>query len=197
MAAPSSTCKQEVPMSSSETGDPLSRLHRLPDDVGSLVAKAIAPVEDVIREIGVPFRASHFAEDCRDWDPQGYGYYQGHASRFAFALEATDGRLSEYALCAAPGPDGQCGLYVSVCESHVVDEQREGRDGKPQVVHRVEVDRVSLVKPSSLSLALRAQLLDELHQGNFLRAYRQHVEEHAKGAPEEAVFRYWLPKHGA
>ena len=144
----------------------------------------------MIRESGVSFRASHYAEDCRDWPARGYAYYQAHAGRFAFALEVADGRLSEYSLCAACGPDGVHGLYVSVCESHVEDEPRE--DGG--VTHRVVLDRLFLVRPNALSLALRAQMLDELSQGHFLPAYRAHVEEHPEGAPEDPVLRYWLPK---
>lgn len=163
------------------------RRHRRPD-AGALITEAIVPVDEMIRENGVSFRSSHYAEDCRDWPAGGYGYYQAHASRFVFAIEATDGKVSEYALCAARGPDGVHGLHVSVCEYRTVDEPRD--DG---VVHRVVIDRMYLVKPNTLSLALRAQMLDELSQGNFLRAYRAHIEEHPDGAPEDSVFRYWMP----
>ncbi len=61
------------------------------------------------------------------------------------------------------------------------------------VVHRVVVDRICLVKPDELSLALRAQMLDELHQGNFLRSYRKHVEARQDGRPSDPVHRAWLP----
>ncbi len=177
-------------MSGNESSDaPRRRRHRRPN-ADRLIAEAVVPVDEMIRENGVSFRSSHFAEDCRDWPAGGYAYYQGHASRFAFAIEVTDGKMNEYSVCAAPGPDGVHGLYVSVCESRTVDEPCE--DGG--VVHRVVIDRIYLVKPNALSLALRAQMLDELSQGNFLRAYGRHIEEHPEGAPEDSVFRYWLPK---
>jgi len=174
--------------------NPAPRGGRMRQDAGDLIAQALTPIDDMIRENGVAFRASHFAEDCRDWDPEGYGYYQGHASRFVFAIEATDGKVSEYSVCAAAGPDGQCGLYVSVCEYHVVAEQRTGKDGKPEVRHSVAIDRIYLVKPNALSLALRAQMLDELSQGNFMRAYQQYVRQKREGQPAESVTRPWLQK---
>ncbi len=175
-------------MSSTEGNDPLARLQRLREDAGVMALHAIEPIDAVIREIGVSYRASHFAEDCRDWDPAEYPYYQAHASRFAFAIEVAEGKAAEYALCAARGPDGQHGLCVSVCESHVEDEPRDGG-----VFHRVVMDRIYTVRPNGLSLALRAQMIDELNQGNFLRAYEEHVREHRENLPSEAVFRYWLP----
>ena len=162
-------------------------------DAGQLVADAIAPIDEMIRENGFAFRASHFAEDCRDWPKGAYAYYQAHASRFAFAIEAAGGRASEYCLCAARGPEGDCGLYVSVCESRVVDEPREGGG----VVHRVVIDRIRLVKPDALSLKLRAEMMDELSQGNFLGAYRRHIREHPEGTPEDTIIRPWLPSGGA
>ena len=180
-------------MNGEESSDALSGLRRLREDAWSLIAGAIAPVDEAIREIGVPFRSSHYAEDVRDWSPKGYGYYQAHASRFVFAIEAVDGKVSEYSLCAAAGPDGLCGLYVSVCESHTETEPREGEGGGPGVVHRVVIDRIYQVRPEELSLALRAQILDELHQGNFLRAYREHVQRQRQGLPGDPVARPWLP----
>ena len=176
-------------MNGEESSDALSGLRRLREDTWSLIGGAIAPVDEAIRETGIPFRSSHYAEDCRDWNPKGCGYYQAHASRFVFAIEAVDGKVSEYSLCAAEGPDGQCGLYVSVCESHTETEPREGEG----VAHRVVIDRIYQVRPEELSLALRAQILDELCQGNFLRAYRQHVERQREGQPSDPVHRPWLP----
>jgi hypothetical protein len=173
--------------------DALARLQPIANDAGGMIADATKPIDEAIREIGVALRASHFAEDCRDWDPEGYGLYQAHASRFVFAIEAADGRCSEYSLCAARGPDGRCGLYVSVCEYHVVDEEREKADGSTALVHRAEIDRIYAVRPETLSLALRAQMLDELQQGHFLRAYREHVEA---GGPDGAVLRPWFPQRG-
>lgn len=177
-------------MSDTERTNALSRLHRLSDDTGSLVAKAIAPIEEAVREIGITYRASHYAEDCRDWDPDAYAAYQAHASRFVFAIEVADGNMSEYCLCVARDPDGRCGLYVSVCESHVETEQRKAADGSTKPYHRVVMDRVYTVRPGVLSIALRAQMLDELNQGNFLGAYRHHVESHG---PDGGVNRYWMP----
>lgn len=162
-------------------------------DAGQLVADAIAPIDEMIRENGFAFRASHFAEDCRDWPESGYAYYQAHAGRFAFAIEAAGGGASEYAVCAARGPEGDCGLYISVCESRVVDEPREGGG----VVHRVVIDRIRLVRPDVLSLKLRAEMMDELSQGNFLGAYRTHIRQHPEGTPEDAIIRPWLPSGGA
>jgi len=184
-------------MSGNEGSDPLSRLQRLADDAGTLAAKAIAPIDEVIREIGISFRSSHFAEDCRDWDPKGYGYYQAHASRFVFAIEATNGSVSEYSLCAARGPDGRHGLYVSVCEYREVTEREEKEDGSAALVHQIVIDRIYLVHPSALSLSLRTQMLDELHQGNFIRAYAEHVRQNRGKLPEEAVIRHWLPTRNA
>jgi hypothetical protein len=181
-------------MNGNERSDALARLRPLAEDTGHLIAKAIAPIDDAIRQIGVSFRASHFAEDCRDWNPEGYGIHQAHASRFVFAIEATDGNVSEYCLCAARGPDGRHGLYVSVCEYRVVSEQRENEDGGAGVVHRAVIDRIYLVKPNALSLALRAQILDELSQGHFLKAYEEHVRQNL---PDGAVFRYWLPQRSS
>jgi hypothetical protein len=172
----------------------LSRLRPRVPDGGRLIAQAIEPVDEVIRDIGISFRASHFAEDCRDWNPEGYAVYQAHASRFVFAIEATNGNVSEYCLCAARGPDGNCGLYVSVCEYRVVDQQRKNKGGHPEVVHRVVMDRVYTVKPNTLSIALRAQMLDELNQGNFIRAYEEHVRQNG---PDGGVHRYWLPTRTA
>jgi hypothetical protein len=177
-----------------QPANPPTRPLRRRQDAGDLVAQALAPIDDMIRENGVSFRSSHFAEDCRDWDPQGCGYYQGHASRFVFAIEATDGKVSEYSLCAAAGPDGQHGLYVSVCEYHAVAEQREGKDGKPEVFHGVVIDRIYLVKPNALSLGLRAQMLDEVSQGNFMRAYQQYVRQKREGQAGDSVTRPWLQK---
>ncbi len=179
-------------MNGEENSDAMAALHRLRQDTGGLIAEAIAPVDEAIRELGVPLRSSHYAEDVRDWNPKGCGYYQAHASRFAFAIEAAEGKVSEYCLCAAEGPDGQCGLYVSVCESRTETEPGEGEEGR-DVVHRVVIDRMYLVKPDELSLALRAQMLDELHQGNFLRSYRKHVEGQQEGQPSDPVHRPWLP----
>jgi hypothetical protein len=184
-------------MNGNESSDALSRLRRLPEDAGGLVANAIAPIDDVIREIGVSFRSSHYAEDCRDWHPQGYGYYQAHASRFVFAIEATNGNVSEYSLCAARSPDGQHGLYVSVCEYRALSAQRENKDGSAGVFHRIVIDRIYLVKPNTLSLALRAQMLDELRQGNFIRAYEEHVRQNRASLPDDAVIRPWLPTRSA
>ena len=169
------------------------RRRRRQPDASKLIADAIAPIDEMIRENGFAFRASHFAEDCRDWPESGYAYYQAHAGRFAFAIEAAGGRASEYCLCAARGPEGDCGLYVSICEYRVVDEPREGGG----VVHRVVIDRIRLVRPDALSLKLRAEILDELSQGNFLRAYRTHIREHPEGTPEDAIIRPWLPSGGA
>ncbi len=169
------------------------RRRRRRQDAGSLIAEALAPVDEMIQENGVSFRASHFAEDCRDWPAGAYAYRQAHASRFAFALEVADGKLSEYSLCAARGPDGVHGLYVSVCESHTEDEPQEGGG----VIHRVVIDRIYLVKPNALSLTLRAQMLDEVSQGNFMRAYRNHMQEYPEGAPEDTIIRPWLPSGGA
>lgn len=178
-------------MSSNLDSDALSCLERLADDAGRMIAKAIEPIDDAIRRIGVSLRASHFAEDCRDWDPKGYGLLQAHASRFVFAIEATNGLCSEYSLCAARGPDGRHGLYVSVCEYHVVDAERKRDDGAMETVQRAQIDRIYLVRPNTLSLELRALMLDELNQGHFLKAYKEHVEG---GGPDGAVLRYWFPK---
>ena len=171
---------------------PAPRFGRQRQDAGDLIAQAIAPVDDTIRANGLAFRSSHFAEDCRDWPAGGYPYYQGHASRFVFAIEVADGVCSEYSLCAAQGPDGQYGLYVSVCEYRAVTEQREGKDGKPEPYHRVVIDRIYLVRADALSLALRAQILDEISQGNFMRAYQQYVRQHQAGEAAESVVRPWL-----
>ena len=184
-------------MNGDESSDALSSLRRLKDNAGGLIAEAIAPVDEAIREIGVSFRASHYAEDCRDWDPDGYGYYQAHAGRFVFAIEVAEGNVSEYCLCAAQGPDGNHGLYVSVCDYHVEDEERKAEGGETEVIHRAVIDRIYLVRPETLSLSLRAQMLDELSQGNFLRAYRHYVEQGPEERPEDGVFRYWLPKKKA
>jgi len=175
---------------------PTRRTWRRRQDAGDLIAEAIAPIDEMIREHGLAYRSSHFAEDCQDWAADGYPYYQGHASRFVFAIEAADGVCNEYSLCAAQGPDGRYGLYVSVCEYRVVTEQREGKDGKPRPYHRVVIDRIYLVKPNALSLALRAQILDELSQGNFMRAYRRYVREHQAGEAGEPVTRPWLQTGG-
>lgn len=179
-------------MNADASSDVLAGLHRLPKDTGGLIAEAIAPVDEAIRTLGIPYRSAHFAEDCRDWNPNAYAYYQAHASRFVFALEAAEQKVNEYSLCAAEGPDGQCGLYVSICESHTeTDPAPEGSGWG--VIHRVVIDRVYLARPSDLSLSLQAQMLDELHQGNFLRAYRQHVERVREGQADEPMNRYWLP----
>jgi hypothetical protein len=178
-------------MSGGPDAEALACLRTVPDDAGRMIAKAIEPIDDAIRRIGASLRASHFAEDCRDWDPAAYGVLQAHASRFVFAIEATDGRCSEYSLCAATGPDGRHGLWVSVCEYHVVDAERERKDGAMETIQKAEIDRVYLVRPSTLSLELRALMMDELNQGHFLKAYREHVEA---GGPDEAVVRYWFPK---
>jgi hypothetical protein len=167
------------------------RRRRQPD-AGRLIADALAPVNEMIRENGFAFRASHFAVDCRDWPASGDGYYQAHVGRFAFAVEAAGSRASEYCLCAARGPDGECGLCVSVCEYRVVDEAREGG-----VRHRIVIDGIRLVKPEALSLKLRAQVLDEVAGGNFLRAYEAHLREHPEGTPPDAVIRPWMATGGA
>ncbi len=179
-----------------ESTTPARRRWRRRQDAGDLIAEAIVPTDEMIRENGLAFRSSHFAEDCQDWAADGYPYYQGHASRFVFAIEATGGICNEYSLCAAEGPDGQYGLYVSVCEYRFVTEQREGKDGKARPYHRVVIDRVYLVKPDTLSLALRAQILDELSQGNFMGAYRRYVREHQAGEAVEPVSRPWLQAGG-
>jgi hypothetical protein len=173
-------------MAAKPDSETLSRLGRLADDAGGMIAKAIKPIDEAIRQIGISLRASHFAEDCRDWDPAGYGVLQAHASRFVFAIEASDGTCTEYCLCAARGPDGQHGLYVSVCEYNIVETER---DGKPY--QRAEIDRIYQVRPAVLSLELRALMLDELNQGHFLKAYKEHVEA---GGEDGAVVRYWFPK---
>ena len=176
----------------SEGAAPQRRRRRRQPDAGRLIADALAPINEMIRENGFAFRASHFAEDCRDCPASGYAYYQAHAGRFAFAIEAAGGRASEYCLCAARGPDGDCGLYVSVCEYRVVDEPREGGG----IRHRIVIDRIRLVKPNALSLKLRAEMLDEVSNGNFLRAYRTHVREHPDGTPEDASIRPWMHSGG-
>lgn len=181
-------------MSATPDADALSRLQALPDDAGRLIAKTVEPIDDAIRRLGVSLRASHFAEDCRDWDPDAYGVLQAHASRFVFALEATNGRCSEYSLCAATGPDGEHGLWVSVCEYHVVEVERTRKDGAVETLQKAEIDRVYLVRPNTLSLELRALLLDELNQGHFLKAYKEHVEA---GGPDGAVLRPWFPQKEA
>jgi hypothetical protein len=182
-------------MNASDLDDILSRLKPLRHDTGDLVAEAIAPIDEVIAEVGVSLRASHYAEDCRDW-PGGSGYYQAHASRFVFALESAEGRATEYCLCAAPGPDGRHCLQVSICEYHTVDGEREGPGGTREPNPRIEIDRIYTVRPESLSLGLRAQMLDELEQGHFLRALAAHVRDHDGSPPPEAVVRYWMPKAG-
>jgi hypothetical protein len=174
-------------MNASDLDDILSRLKPLRNDTGDLVAEALAPVDEAIAEIGVSLRASHYAEDVRDW-PDGNGYYQAHASRFAFAIESAEGRATEYCLCAAPGPDGRHCLQVSICEYHTVEDQDDPR---------IEIDRIYTVGPESLSLGLRAQMLDELEQGHFLRALATLVREHNGSPPPEAVVRYWMPEAGA
>jgi hypothetical protein len=56
----------------------------------------------------------------------------------------------------------------------------------------VVIDRIYLVRPDALSLALRAQILDEISQGNFMRAYQQYVRQHQAGEAAESVVRPWL-----
>jgi len=163
------------------------------EDTGAMLTRLLAPLDEAIRELDVPFRASHFAEDCRDWPQEGSGCYQAHASRFVFAIEAAGGRVTEYSLCAARGPDGRCGLYVSVCDYHRVTEQREREDGTVESVDRIVIDDIRTVRPESLSLAVRAQMLDELSQGHFLRAYRAYLQEHGRDNREGVVIRYWMP----
>jgi hypothetical protein len=172
--------------------DILSRLRRLDRDTGDLVADAIEPIDQILAEIGVTFRASHFAEDCRDWSGEA-ACYQAHASRFVFAIEATEGRATEYSLCAAPGPDGRHGLYVSVCEYHTEGEHTEDADGTVLSEPQVVIDGIYTVRPESLSLDLRSQMLDELEQGHFLRALADLIREHDGKPPAEAMNRYWLP----
>jgi hypothetical protein len=161
-------------------------------DAGQMIEDAIVPIDDMIRENGFAFRASHFAEDCRDWPATGYAYYQAHASRFAFSIEAAGGRATEYCLCAARGEDGQCGLYVSVCEYRVVDKPQEGGG----VRHTIVIDQIRLIKPNAMSLKLRAEMMDELSQGNFLGAYRTHIREHPEGTPPDAIVRPWMGTGG-
>ncbi len=182
-------------MGGTEGSDALSRLKGRFEDGSMMVARALAPLDEAIREIDVPFRASHYAEDCLDWNPPEAGSPQAHASRFVFALESTGDRTVEYCLCAARGPDGQCGLYVSVCESHDVTEPPA--DGEGQPVHRVVIDRIYLTRPETLSLWLRVQILDELSQGHFRKAYRAYVEQTPDPPPEGGLHRHWLPTRGA
>ena len=165
--------------------DVLARLGRFQDG-GQMVAAALAPMDEALREIDVPFRATHFAEDCRDWNPPERGARQAHAGRFAFAIESTDGRSTEYCICSARGEDGHCGLYVSVCEHH--EEALPGSEDPLTVI-----DRIYLTKPETLSLTLRVQILDELSQGNFLKTYRAYLDETPDPPPEGGVCRYWLP----
>lgn len=171
----------------------LSRLDVRYKDAGAMLAEALAPLDEAIRELDVPFRASHYAEDCQDWDPPDGGSQQAHASRFVFAIESAGGTTSEYCLCAARGPDGRCGLYVSVCDSRDVAEPPAKPGGRP--VHRVVIDRIFVTKPETLSLWLRAQIMDELSQGHFLRAYREYVEQTPNPPPEGGLHRPWLPSH--
>jgi hypothetical protein len=177
-------------MSPTPDAEALSLLDARPDDAGRLIAKAIEPIDEAIRRIGLPLRASHFAEDCADWDPDAYGVLQAHASRFVFAIEADECNLTEYCLCAAQGPDGQYGLYISVCEYHLVERRRRSKAGPMETVQEAKIDSIRLVRPNTLSLALRAQMLDELNQGHFLRAYKEHA---LAGGADGDVNRYWLP----
>jgi hypothetical protein len=167
-------------------GDVLARLQGSFQDAGRMVAAALEPLEEAIREIDVPFRASHYAEDCRDWGNPEHATRQAHAGRFAFAVECTGDRATEYCLCSARGEDGQCGLYVSVCEYHE-------EPGSPDAGPRTVIDRIYLTRPETLSLWLRVQILDELSQGNFLRTYRAYLDENPDPPPEGGVCRYWLP----
>ena len=168
----------------------LARLKSVTQDTGRLVAQALEPVDEAIREIDIPFRSSHFAEDCRDWHPPEKGRHRAHASRFAFCIESTGNRATEYSLCAARGPDGQCGLYVSVCEYH---EEGERGTADPLVV----VDRVFLTIPEKLSLWARVQMLDELSQGNFIKAYEEYIRQDGDRTPADGVMRPWLPTWSA
>ena len=113
-------------------------------------------------------------------------------SRLPFAIEAAEGRVTEYAVCAAEGPAGECGLYVSVCESHTETGPGEPGSGWERR-HRVVIDRIGLARPAELSLSLQAQMIDELHQGNFLRAYGEHVRRVREGRASDPVHRPWLP----
>lgn len=166
--------------------DLLTQLRGSFHDAGRMVAEALRPLEEAIREIDVPFRASHYAEDCRDWPSSASAARLAHAGRFVFAIECTGSRSTEYCLCAARGEDGHCGLYVSVCEYH---EEPGAGDADPRVV----LDRIYLMRPETLSLWLRVQMLDELSQGNFLRTYRAYLDETPDPPPEGGVCRYWLP----
>jgi hypothetical protein len=178
-------------MSELERSEALSRLKVRYEDTGAMLAKALAPLDEAIRAIDVPFRASHYAEDCQDWQPPEGGPQQAHASRFVFALESVGGVTTEYSLCAARGEDGACGLYVSICESR--DEATPPAEPDGQPVHRVVIDRIYVTKPETLSLWLRAQIMDELSQGHFLRAYREYVEQTPDPPAEGGLNRYWLP----
>ncbi len=168
----------------------LARLKSVTEDTGRMVAGALAPVDEAIREIDIQFRASHFAEDCRDWHPPEGGRHRAHASRFVFAIESTGDRATEYSLCAARGPDGHCGLYVSVCEYHQVTEPGEAAP-------RIVIDRIYLTKPETLSLWLRVQMLDELTQGHFPKAYEAYARQDGDRTPADGIMRHWLPKRGA
>ncbi|KPK63507.1 MAG: hypothetical protein AMK73_05050 [Planctomycetes bacterium SM23_32] len=72
-------------------------------------------------------------------------------------------------------------------------EVEPGAGGDRRPVHRIVIDRIYTVRPETLSLALRVQMLDELSQGHFLRAYRSYVEQTPSPPREGGLHRPWLP----
>ena len=43
---------------------------------------------------------------------------------------------------------------------------------------------------------MRAEILDEVSNGNFFRAYRTHIREHPDATPEDAIIRPWMHSGG-
>ena len=172
-------------MNRDHSEDAVSRLGKLAAELeqvypqaGDRIAEAIAPVDAAIRKIGVSLNYCHYAESVREdirrrVDP---GEYYAHPYRFA-SDEDSAGRTTDYALCAARGPDRQCGLCVSACTYQEYDDEYEDTDGTIRTRPAITVE-TRLVEPAELPLPIRVRILDVLDR--FADAYEKHVRKERK-----------------
>ncbi len=169
-------------MSTNGQGDGVSRLQAVAEKLenvypaaGDALAKAVAPIDEAIRKIGLTYCPDHYAEQCCERRRRGLTDSGADAHPFCFHEEATGAEQVEYGLCAARGSDDNPGLYVSACTWGRETEEGEDADGSPYTENLVVVSDVTITRVSDVRLPIRVKILDVLDE--FVDCYLAHVKE--------------------
>jgi len=176
-----------------QNDDAVTRLGKLADDLqktypaaGERVAKAIEPVDDAIRRIGVTYREEHYAENRRRIIekatraniavPDG-----GRVPDTLICNDDEEGTSVEYILCASRMVvEGKrdCRLAVSVCRYREGERDWEDHDGEVLTSPVITIEEIRTLLPDQVPLSVRVRILDVIM--DFAKAYEEHVRKERK-----------------